>query len=155
VRGAPAPYHSSQSPTACTSSCCLCEQSLSTLANMSCPHHQHHHHQQQQQQQQQYNLSPCLPPMSCPPPFHPPGAPQGMGVASQGNLLDWADKALGQGISSVTRGVKNLLSGARQAPVAAALEALMDGKQVGSRGGVCLRGCDRQMKNRWGVIGGA
>jgi hypothetical protein len=45
--------------------------------------------------------------------------------------LDWADKALGQGISSVTRGVKNLLSGARQAPVAAALEALMEGKQVG------------------------
>lgn len=54
----------------------------------------------------------------------PPHAP------SQGNLLDWADKALGQGISSVTRGVKNLLSGTRQAPVAAALEALMEGKQV-------------------------
>lgn len=57
-------------------------------------------------------------------------AHQGLGVPSQGNLLDWADKALGQGISSVTRSVKNLLSGARQAPVAAALEALMDGKQV-------------------------
>jgi hypothetical protein len=56
----------------------------------------------------------------------------GIGVPSQGNLLDWADKALGQGISSVTRSVKNLLSGARQAPVAAALEALMDGKQVRS-----------------------
>lgn len=54
----------------------------------------------------------------------------GLGVPSQGNLLDWADKALGQGISTVTRSVKNLLSGARQAPVAAALEALMDGKQV-------------------------
>jgi hypothetical protein len=53
-----------------------------------------------------------------------------LGAPSQGNLLDWADKALGQGISSVTRSVKNLLSGARQAPVAAALEALMDGKQV-------------------------
>ncbi|WIA16431.1 hypothetical protein OEZ85_013119 [Tetradesmus obliquus] len=52
-----------------------------------------------------------------------------LGAPSQGNLLDWADKALGQGISSVTRSVKNLLSGARQAPVAAALEALMDGKQ--------------------------
>lgn len=66
-------------------------------------------------------------PLPCP----APGAPgQGLGVPSQGNLLDWADKALGQGISSVTRGVKNLLSGARQAPVAAALEALMDGKQV-------------------------
>jgi hypothetical protein len=57
----------------------------------------------------------------------------GLGVPSQGNLLDWADKALGQGISSVTRGVKNLLSGARQAPVAAALEALMEGKQVRPR----------------------
>lgn len=55
------------------------------------------------------------------------------GPAAQGNLLDWADKALGQGISTVTRSVKNLLSGARQAPVAAALEALMDGRQV--RGG--------------------
>jgi hypothetical protein len=55
-------------------------------------------------------------------------------VPSQGNLLDWADKALGQGISSVTRSVKNLLSGARQAPVAAALEALMDGKQVRAAG---------------------
>lgn len=52
-----------------------------------------------------------------------------LGVPSQGNLLDWADKALGQGISTVTKSVKNLLSGARQAPVAAALEALMDGKQ--------------------------
>eukprot|EP00879_Flechtneria_rotunda_P018857 GHRR01019794.1.p1 GENE.GHRR01019794.1~~GHRR01019794.1.p1 ORF type:complete len:638 (+),score=249.45 GHRR01019794.1:780-2693(+) len=58
-----------------------------------------------------------------------PGTPAGLGVPSQGNLLDWADKAFGQGISSVTRSVKNLLSGARQAPVAAALEALMDGKQ--------------------------
>jgi hypothetical protein len=48
-------------------------------------------------------------------------------------LLDWADKALGQGISTMTRGVKNLLSGARQAPVAAALEVLVDGRQVGGR----------------------
>jgi hypothetical protein len=68
----------------------------------------------------------------------------GIGVPSQGNLLDWADKALGQGISSVTRSVKNLLSGARQAPVAAALEALMDGKQVRREsccdGGGCLLG---------------
>eukprot|EP00878_Enallax_costatus_P003254 GHUV01003457.1.p1 GENE.GHUV01003457.1~~GHUV01003457.1.p1 ORF type:complete len:653 (+),score=212.17 GHUV01003457.1:296-2254(+) len=58
-----------------------------------------------------------------------PGTGHGVHVPSQGNLLDWADKALGQGISTVTRSVKNLLSGARQAPVAAALEALMDGKQ--------------------------
>eukprot|EP00775_Hariotina_reticulata_P012398 gene12398-12533_t len=55
--------------------------------------------------------------------------PGGLAGPSQGNLLDWADKALGQGISTVTRSVKNLLSGARQSPVAAALEALMDGKQ--------------------------
>ena len=70
----------------------------------------------------------------------PAGAPH---IPSQGNLLEWADKALGQGISSVTRGVKNLLSGARQAPVAAALEALMEGKQVGvwDRGEGGGRGC--------------
>jgi hypothetical protein len=65
-------------------------------------------------------------------------------VPSQGNLLDWADKALGQGISSVTRSVKNLLSGARQAPVAAALEALLDGKQV-RRAACPLRSHCRQM----------
>ncbi|KAF8065561.1 SLY1 [Scenedesmus sp. PABB004] len=58
-----------------------------------------------------------------------PGAGASGAAPSQGALLDWADKALGQGISSVTRSVKNLLSGARTAPVAAALEALMDGKQ--------------------------
>lgn len=70
-------------------------------------------------------------PRSTAPVCCPAGPGQGgLGVPSQGNLLDWADKALGQGISSVTRSVKNLLSGARQAPVAAALEALMDGKQV-------------------------
>jgi hypothetical protein len=34
----------------------------------------------------------------------------------------------------MTRGVKNLLSGARQAPVAAALEALVEGKPVRGRG---------------------
>ncbi|KAI8474656.1 MAG: SM/Sec1-family protein [Monoraphidium minutum] len=53
----------------------------------------------------------------------------GLGAAAGGgNLLDWADKALGQGISTMTRGVKNLLSGARQAPVAAALDALVEGR---------------------------
>ncbi len=57
-----------------------------------------------------------------------------LGISSQNNLMDWADKALGQGLAGVTKSVKNLLSGARQAPVAAALEGLMDGKQVRQHG---------------------
>ena len=55
----------------------------------------------------------------------------GGGPGQGAGLLDWADKALGQGFTTVTKSVKNLLSGQRQAPVAAALEALMEGKQVG------------------------
>lgn len=51
------------------------------------------------------------------------------GLSSQSNLLDWADKTFGQGISNVTKSVKSLLSGTRQAPVVVALESLMDGKQ--------------------------
>lgn len=34
------------------------------------------------------------------------------GLASQSNILDWADKAFGAGISTVTKGVKSLLAGA-------------------------------------------
>jgi hypothetical protein len=58
----------------------------------------------------------------------------------------------------MTRGVKNLLSGARQAPVAAALESLVEGKQVcGPRepggamggGGVEQRGGGRGAGGRW------
>mmetsp|Transcript_36225 Transcript_36225/g.80602 ORF Transcript_36225/g.80602 Transcript_36225/m.80602 type:complete len:637 (+) Transcript_36225:105-2015(+) len=49
-------------------------------------------------------------------------------LASQGNLLDWADKAFGQGLSHVTKSVKTLLSGARQAPMTVAVEALVEGK---------------------------
>lgn len=32
-------------------------------------------------------------------------------LTSQAHLLDWADKTLGQGLSSVTKGMKSLLSG--------------------------------------------
>ncbi|KAG2499041.1 hypothetical protein HYH03_003226 [Edaphochlamys debaryana] len=56
---------------------------------------------------------------------HHSGAP----AASQSNLLDWADKTFGQGLSQVAKGVKTLLSGARQAPLAVCVEALMEGKQ--------------------------
>ncbi|GBG86377.1 hypothetical protein CBR_g41372 [Chara braunii] len=49
-------------------------------------------------------------------------------AGSRGNLLDWADKLYGHGISAVTAGVKNLLSGARQLPLARAVESLMDAK---------------------------
>ncbi|EFJ40861.1 hypothetical protein VOLCADRAFT_69047, partial [Volvox carteri f. nagariensis] len=52
----------------------------------------------------------------------------GAAVASQNNLLDWADKTFGQGLSQVAKGVKTLLSGARQAPLAMCVEALMEGK---------------------------
>ncbi|PNH04798.1 SEC1 family transport protein SLY1 [Tetrabaena socialis] len=79
---------------------------------------------------------------------HHAGAP----AASQTNLLDWADKTFGQGLSQVAKGVKTLLSGerggawargcggggasggwactkrARQAPLAVCMEALMEGK---------------------------
>lgn len=72
------------------------------------------------------HTAPHARPAVCLPSFPPP------------QLLDWADKALGQGISTMTRGVKNLLSGARQAPVAAALEALVEGKPVGPARGPCM-----------------
>lgn len=56
----------------------------------------------------------------------------GLGVAqvqsSQSQLLEWADKLYGQGITAVAKGVKNLLSGGRQLAVTRAVEALMEGK---------------------------
>ncbi|GIL46543.1 hypothetical protein Vafri_3525 [Volvox africanus] len=52
----------------------------------------------------------------------------GTAMASQNNLLDWADKTFGQGLSQVAKGVKTLLSSARQAPLAGCVEALMEGK---------------------------
>jgi hypothetical protein len=59
-----------------------------------------------------------------------------------GALLDWADKTLGSGLGHVTRAAKNLLAGGRVAPLVAAVEALVEGKQVGGPtrgGGVLLR----------------
>ncbi len=35
----------------------------------------------------------------------------GASVASQNNLLDWADKTFGQGLSQVAKGMKTLLTG--------------------------------------------
>ncbi len=56
------------------------------------------------------------------------GAGAGGGAASQGNLLDWADKLYGQGLTAVTKGVKSLLAGGRMLGVARATEALLDGR---------------------------
>lgn len=50
-------------------------------------------------------------------------------VSSQGNFLEWADKIYGQGISAVTKGVKNLLAGERHFAITRAVEALSEGKQ--------------------------
>lgn len=50
------------------------------------------------------------------------------GLASQSNILDWADKAFGQGLSTVTKGVKSLLAGSRQPPVVTVVESLVEGK---------------------------
>ncbi|CAD7703545.1 unnamed protein product [Ostreobium quekettii] len=56
------------------------------------------------------------------------GALSQLAGSSQSNLLSWAEKTFGQGLSTVTKGVKNLLSGARRSPVVAALDSLMAGK---------------------------
>lgn len=45
--------------------------------------------------------------------------------SSQGNILEWADKLYGQSINTITKGVKNLLSGERVLPIAVAVETLM------------------------------
>lgn len=50
-------------------------------------------------------------------------------VSSQGNFLEWADKIYGQGISAVTKGVKNLLAGERRFAITRAVEALSEGRQ--------------------------
>ncbi|KAG1665641.1 hypothetical protein FOA52_011235 [Chlamydomonas sp. UWO 241] len=59
------------------------------------------------------------------------GAPQaadGSLLSSQAYVLDWADKTFGQGLSTVTKGMRSMMSGARTAPMAASLEALMEGR---------------------------
>jgi hypothetical protein len=50
------------------------------------------------------------------------------GLAGQSHLLNWADKTFGQGLSSLTKGVKVLLAGEQQAAVTVAVEGLMDGR---------------------------
>jgi hypothetical protein len=71
---------------------------------------------------------------------HGPGGP----AASQGNLLDWADKTFGQGLSQVAKGVKTLLSGEPRGGAAWRLDAgAWRGRWRGaahSRGTVCQGG---------------
>lgn len=54
---------------------------------------------------------------------------EGLGALSSqsNNLINWADKTFGQGLSSLTKGVKNLLAGEQQAAVTVAVEQLMGG----------------------------
>ncbi|CAI5503945.1 unnamed protein product [Closterium sp. Naga37s-1] len=47
---------------------------------------------------------------------------------SKDDLLDWAGRLAGQGLSRVTAGVKNLLAGGRQLQLTRAVEALMEGR---------------------------
>lgn len=54
------------------------------------------------------------------------GAASGLG--SQSHLLSWADRTFGQGLTTITKGVKNLLAGNQQAAVTVAVEGLMDVK---------------------------
>ncbi|KAJ7978693.1 SEC1 family transport protein SLY1 [Quillaja saponaria] len=48
--------------------------------------------------------------------------------ASRSNIVDWAEKLYRQSISSVTAGVKNLLSSDRQLAMTRTVEALIEGK---------------------------
>ena len=50
--------------------------------------------------------------------------------SSQANILDWADKLYGQSVNTITKGVKNLLSGERVLPIAVAVDALMANQQT-------------------------
>mmetsp|Transcript_34832 Transcript_34832/g.98747 ORF Transcript_34832/g.98747 Transcript_34832/m.98747 type:complete len:637 (+) Transcript_34832:244-2154(+) len=56
------------------------------------------------------------------------GAASGTTASSQGSLIDWADKTFGQGLSAVTKGVKNLMSSTRQSMVALTVQALLEAK---------------------------
>ena len=51
-----------------------------------------------------------------------------LGGASQSNLLDWADRALGQGLNAVAKGVNRLLAAGRTLPVARVVDAILEGK---------------------------
>lgn len=50
------------------------------------------------------------------------------GLGQQSHLLSWADRTFGQGLTTITKGVKNLLAGNQQAAVTVAVEGLMDAK---------------------------
>ncbi|KAL4448182.1 hypothetical protein ABPG75_005401 [Micractinium tetrahymenae] len=52
----------------------------------------------------------------------------GFGGAAQSQLTSLLGTTFGQGLSSLTKGVKNLLAGEQQAAVTVAMEALMEGK---------------------------
>lgn len=52
----------------------------------------------------------------------------GAGLGPQSNLLSWADRAFGPGLTTITKGVKSLLAGNQQAAVTVAVEGLMDAK---------------------------
>jgi len=52
----------------------------------------------------------------------------GLGSSAQSQLTTLLGSTFGQGLSSLTKGVKNLLAGEQQAAVTVAVEALMDGK---------------------------
>lgn len=54
------------------------------------------------------------------------GSASSSGLAAFG--LNWADKTFGSGLTSLTKGVKNLLAGDQLAAVTVAVEALMDAK---------------------------
>jgi len=60
--------------------------------------------------------------------FGAAAAAAGAAAASQGNLLDWADKLYGQGLTAVTKGMTRLLAGGRTLAVARAVEALLEGR---------------------------
>lgn len=67
------------------------------------------------------------------------GAGAGGAEGSLGQLTGWAERALGQGLNRVRAGVRGLLQGARTTAVAAAVDALMEGKKgvgTGEGGGV-------------------
>lgn len=50
------------------------------------------------------------------------------GGAAQAQLTTLLGSSFGQGLSSLTKGVKNLLAGEQQAAVTVAVEALMEGR---------------------------
>eukprot|EP01025_Chloroclados_australasicus_P065288 TRINITY_DN8904_c0_g1_i2.p1 TRINITY_DN8904_c0_g1~~TRINITY_DN8904_c0_g1_i2.p1 ORF type:complete len:501 (-),score=62.95 TRINITY_DN8904_c0_g1_i2:656-2158(-) len=51
---------------------------------------------------------------------------------AQTNLFNWADKTFQQGVSAMTKGVKNLLAGQRQSAIATALRMLLESKEDSS-----------------------